>query len=130
MEAKPEELALVNDIGEISSKSVYDFLHNPVNAAMIERLAKAEVNMSLIEEEAASDKLNGLTFVITGTLPTMGRNEASALIEANGGKVSGSVSKKTDYLLAGEAAGSKLDKATALGVKIISEQELLEIINN
>ncbi|MCF0128560.1 MAG: NAD-dependent DNA ligase LigA [Pseudobutyrivibrio sp.] len=130
VEAKPEELALVNDIGEISSKSVYDFLHNPVNAAMIERLAKAEVNMSLIEEEAASDKLNGLTFVITGTLPTMGRNEASALIEANGGKVSGSVSKKTDYLLAGEAAGSKLDKATALGVKIISEQELLEIINN
>ena len=130
VEAKPEELALVNDIGEISSKSVYDFLHNPVNAAMIERLAKAEVNMSLIEEEAASDKLNGLTFVITGTLPTMGRNEASALIEANGGKVSGSVYKKTAYLITGEADGRNLEKATALGVKIISEQELLEIINN
>ena len=75
-----------------------------------------------------SSKLEGMTFVITGTLPTMGRTEAADLITANGGKVSGSVSKKTNYLLAGEAAGSKLTKAQSLGVKVISEEELKNML--
>jgi DNA ligase (NAD+) len=75
-----------------------------------------------------SELLAGLTFVLTGTLPTMGRDEASALIKAQGGKVSGSVSKKTDYVVAGEAAGSKLTKAQELGVKIIDESTLLAML--
>ena len=81
------------------------------------------------EKEGATDKFAGLTFVITGTLPTMGRKEAQELIELNGGKCSGSVSKKTNYLLAGEAAGSKLDKANSLGVPVIDEATLLDMIN-
>ena len=72
--------------------------------------------------------MTGLTFVITGTLPTMSREEAKALIESNGGKCSGSVSKKTSYLLAGEAAGSKLDKATKLGVPVLSEEALKSML--
>ena len=83
---------------------------------------------SLDTNEQVGSALDGLTFVITGTLPIMGRKEATELIEANGGKVTGSVSKKTDYLLAGEEAGSKLDKANSLGVKVISEEELYELI--
>ena len=81
------------------------------------------------EKEGATDKFAGLTFVITGTLPTMGRKEAQALIELNGGKCSGSVSKKTNYVLAGEAAGSKLDKANALGVTVIDEDAFLAMLN-
>ena len=81
------------------------------------------------EKEGATDKLAGLTFVITGTLPNMGRKEAQELIELNGGKCSGSVSKKTNYLVAGEAAGSKLDKANALGVTVLDEEGLLALIN-
>ena len=83
---------------------------------------------SLATDETVGSALEGLTFVITGTLPTLGRKEATELIEANGGKVTGSVSKKTDYLLAGEEAGSKLDKANSLGIKVISEEELYQLI--
>ena len=83
---------------------------------------------NLASEEKEGSALDGLTFVITGTLPTMGRKEATELIEANGGKVTGSVSKKTDYLLAGKEAGSKLDKANSLGVKVISEEELYQLL--
>ena len=124
-----EELVQVNDIGEISAKSIFDYLHNPVNVEIIERLKAYGVNMVEEEKEGATDKFAGLTFVITGTLPTMGRKEAQELIELNGGKCSGSVSKKTNYLVAGEAAGSKLDKANALGVAVISEEQLLEMVN-
>ena len=81
-----------------------------------------------MQSEKKSDKLEGLTFVITGTLPNMKREEAAAIIEENGGKVSGSVSKKTSYVLAGEDAGSKLTKAQQLGVEIITEEQFKEMI--
>ncbi len=124
-----DELIQVNDIGEISAKSIFDYLHNSVNIDIINRLKAAGVNMVEEEKEGASDKLAGLTFVITGTLPTLGRKEAQELIELKGGKCTGSVSKKTNYLVAGEAAGSKLDKANALGVTVLSEADLLAMIN-
>ena len=95
--------------------------------AQVNRLAEAGVNMTYAVPTADADAASaiaGKTFVITGTLPSMSRDEAKAYIEAHGGKVSGGVSKKTDYLLAGEAAGSKLTKAQELGVKVISQQEL------
>ena len=129
MELTVDELTQVNDIGEISAKSIYEYLHNPVNIDIINRLKSAGVNMVEEEKEGATDKLAGLTFVITGTLPNMGRKEAQELIELNGGKCSGSVSKKTNYLVAGEAAGSKLDKANALGVTVLDEEGLLALIN-
>lgn len=84
--------------------------------------------MSNIAAESASDLLNGKTFVVTGTMETMTRDEISKLITDNGGKVSGSVSKKTDYLVAGDKAGSKLAKANSLGVKVISENDLLDML--
>ena len=130
MNLTEEELVQVNDIGEISAKSIYDYLHDSVNMDIINRLADAGVNMIEQEKEVASDKLAGLTFVITGTLPTMGRKEAQEIIELNGGKCAGSVSKKTNYLVAGEAAGSKLDKANSLGVTVLDEAGLLALINN
>ena len=125
-----EELKEVDDIGEISAKSIYDYLHNEKNLSIIDRLKDAGVNMKRKEKEGSSEKLAGLTFVITGTLPTLGRKEAQELIELNGGKCLGSVSKKTSYLVAGKAAGSKLDKANSLGVPVLSEEELLEMINH
>ncbi len=129
MSLSVDELIQVNDIGEISAKSIFEYLHNPVNVDIISRLKAEGVNMVEAEKEGATDKFAGLTFVITGTLPTMGRKEAQELIELNGGKCAGSVSKKTNYLLAGEAAGSKLDKANALGVTVIDEPTLLAMIN-
>lgn len=127
--ASVDDLTQVDDIGSISASSIYEYLQDEKNIAIIDRLKAAGVNMTLIETEAASDKLSGKTFVITGTLPDMGRKEAADLIEKNGGKVTGSVSKKTDYLVAGEAAGSKLDKANALGVTVLSQEQLLQLIN-
>jgi DNA ligase (NAD+) len=128
MSLSEEQLMQVNDIGEISAKSIYDYLHDSVNIDIINRLSEAGVNMALEEKEGATDKLAGLTFVITGTLPNMGRKECQELIELNGGKCAGSVSKKTNYLVAGEAAGSKLDKANALGVTVLDEAGLLAMI--
>ena len=129
MAASVEELTAVNDIGDISANSIYDYLHDSVNIDIISRLEAEGLNMKEHEKEGASDKLAGLTFVITGTLPTMGRKEAQELIELNGGKCAGSVSKKTNYLVAGEAAGSKLDKANSLGVTVLDEAGLLDMIN-
>ncbi|MCR5415259.1 MAG: NAD-dependent DNA ligase LigA [Pseudobutyrivibrio sp.] len=130
MNLSVDELKDVDDIGEISAAAIFNYLHDEVNIDIINRIKAAGVNMVMEEKEGASDKLAGLTFVITGTLPTMGRKEAQELIELNGGKCAGSVSKKTSYLVAGEAAGSKLDKANALGVTVLSEDELVALINN
>lgn len=126
--ATMEELQNVNDIGEVSAKCITDFFANEKNKELMKRLRSYGVNMQALETVGAGTKFEGMTFVITGTLPNMDRKEAAALIEKQGGKVSGSVSKKTTYLLAGESAGSKLTKAQELGINIIDEAELLNMI--
>lgn len=125
--ADMEALKEVKDIGEVSAQCIYDFFHNEKNEVLLNRLKDYGVNMEYIPEEGADERFLGQTFVITGTLPNMDRKEAAALIEKFGGKVSGSVSKKTNYVLAGENAGSKLTKANELGIMVISEEKLLEM---
>lgn len=125
--ADMEALKEVKDIGEVSAQCIYDFFHNEKNKVLLNRLKDYGVNMEYIPEEGADERFLGQTFVITGTLPNMDRKEATALIEKFGGKVSGSVSKKTNYVLAGENAGSKLTKANELGIMVISEEKLLEM---
>jgi DNA ligase (NAD+) len=128
-----DELMQLNDIGPETAKSITDFISDKQQVSDIKRILSAGVtptfDKSLLEKKA-SGKLTGLTFVITGTLESLSREEATSLIEENGGKVSGSVSKKTSYLLAGEDAGSKLKKAKELGVKVINQEELYSLINN
>ncbi len=128
MEATVEELCEIEDFGEITARCVVDFFSHPQNRELCQRLTAAGLTTTAVSEPVG-DLFAGSTFVLTGTLPTMSRDEASALIKAAGGKVSGSVSKKTTYVVAGEAAGSKLTKAQSLGVKIISEEELLEMLS-
>lgn len=128
MRASYAQLIEVNDIGDVSAIAIIDYFKNPDNQAVIERLKGYGVNMSIIEDEDSDDRFDGKIFVVTGTLPTLSRKEASALIEKHGGKVSGSVSKKTDYLLAGENAGSKLTKAQSLGINVITEETLQEMV--
>ncbi|SHI68158.1 DNA ligase (NAD+) [Anaerovibrio lipolyticus DSM 3074] len=123
-----EAIMKVRDIGEISSKAIYDYFRDKVNIDIINRLKEQGVNMVLEDTGIVSDILAGKTVVVTGTLPTLSRNDAKSLIEANGGKASGSVSRKTDYVLAGEAAGSKLTKALELGIPVIDEAEFLKMI--
>ncbi len=127
MQATRDELVAINDFGEITADCVINWFTHPQNRRICERLTEAGL-LTSATAAPKGDKLAGLTFVLTGTLPTMSRDEASALIKAAGGKVSGSVSGKTSYVVAGEAAGSKLTKAQALGVKIISEDELKTLI--
>lgn len=126
-ETSAEEISAVENFGDILASNIYTALHEPHMIELIERLKGYGVN-TVYESDVKSDKLAGLTFVITGTLPDMTRDEAKALIEQNGGKCSGSVSKKTSYVLAGEEAGSKLTKAQQLGVAVISQQQLIEMI--
>ncbi len=130
MEADMEEIISIPEIGEKIAQSIVAFFKEEENIILIEKLKKAGVNMNWKrkDEYAGPQKLVGLTFVLTGTLGNYTRNEAKALIESLGGKVSGSVSKKTDYVLAGSDAGSKLDKANQLGVRIITEEEFEKII--
>ena len=127
MDAKVEELVEIADFGEITARSVVEFFSVEANRELCARLREAGVDINS-KAEPVGDKLAGLTFVLTGTLPTMSRDEAGALIKKAGGKVSGSVSGKTSYVVAGEAAGSKLSKAQSLGVKIIDEAELLNML--
>ena len=123
--ADMERLKEVNDIGEVSADCIFRFFHDEKNQLLLARLKDAGVNMAYIPEEGADERFAGQTFVITGTLPSMDRKEAAALIEKFGGKVAGSVSKKTAYVLAGENAGSKLTKANELGIPVISEEDIL-----
>ena len=129
MGATAEQLSEVDSIGPRIADSVVQFFESEANRAITERLRSYGLQFEIEQSETASNKLEGLTFVITGTLPNLKRTEAATLIEENGGKVTSSVSKKTSYLLAGEEAGSKLDKAQKLGVPVISEEELLRMID-
>ena len=128
-DASVEQLVQIPDVGEITAECIHDYFADAENRRLLSEVAALGMNMeSQIQEQGA--KLAGLTIVVTGTLPTLGRKEAAELIENNGGKCTGSVSKKTSYLLAGEAAGSKLDKAVSLGIPVISEEELFAMIND
>ena len=123
-----EDFASIKDIGTITATALVEFFADPSTRELCDRLVMLGVKTDAVGEERG-ELFAGLTFVLTGTLPTMTRDEASALIKQNGGKVSGSVSKKTSYVLAGEEAGSKLTKAKDLGVTIIDEAELLRMVN-
>ena len=125
--ADVERLANIEGIGGIIAQSIYDFFREERNVKMIEELKELGVN-PVSKVKPKSDKLAGKTFVLTGTLQNMTRDEASAIIKSHGGKTSSSVSKKTSYVLAGENAGSKLDKAQNLGVIILTEDDFLEMI--
>ena len=129
MNVTSEELALVEDIGPIVAESIREFFLQDQTIDLIKRLKEAGVNMKYLEEEGEDNRFEGKTFVLTGTLEKYTRGEASNIIEKFGGKTSSSVSKKTDYVLAGEEAGSKLTKAQNLGVRILSEEEFEEMIN-
>lgn len=123
-----EDYAAIKDIGTITAAALVEFFADPATKELCDRLVSLGVKTEAIGEERG-ELFAGLTFVLTGTLPTMTRDEASAIIKQNGGKVSGSVSKKTSYVVAGEEAGSKLTKAQQLGVTIIDEEALLNMIN-
>lgn len=125
--ATAEEMELIDGIGAVSARSAADFFALPETAAMLERLKSLGVNMKSLKQ-VRDLRFAGKTFVLTGTLPGYTRSEAAALIEAYGGKVSSSVSKKTAYVLAGDEAGSKLEKANALGITVIDEAAFNEMI--
>ena len=126
-EATKEDILALADFGEITADCVVNYFSRETNRELCERLKSAGVLTEAIKKETTAE-LSGLTFVLTGTLPTMSRDEAGALIKSAGGKVSSSVSAKTSYVVAGEAAGSKLTKAQQLGVSVISEEELLRML--
>ena len=127
MQASREELVAVDEIGEVMADSILAFFAVPKNIASIEKLRAAGVNFTAQEADESDLRFAGKTFVLTGTLPTYKREEAKEIIERMGGKVSGSVSNKTDYVLAGAEAGSKLDKANALGVTVIDEEKFKQM---
>lgn len=128
MNASLEDFTEIFEIGEISGKNIVEFFETESNRHIVNELKSLGVKTEYDESEGLSDIFGGKTFVLTGTLPTLKRSEASKIIEDNGGKTSSSVSKKTDYVLAGDDAGSKLKKAIELGVEIISEQQLLDMV--
>ena len=127
-DAGEEELQNIPDIGTTTAKCIYDFFHDEANIELLERLKQSGLNMQMPEKKEASDKLAGKTIVVTGSFDNYSRKDMEELIVSNGGKATGSVSKKTDYLVAGEAAGSKLDKANSLGVKVLTIDEFMEMI--
>ena len=126
-DATVDDLCLVDDIGEISARNVVEFFSHEDTRKMVNELIELGVETES-KNVVKSTKFDGYTFVLTGTLPTLTRDEASKIIEENGGKVSSSVSKKTTVVLAGEEAGSKLKKARDLGIRIIDEQEFWEMV--
>ena len=126
--ASVDELTAIDDIGETTAKCIREFFDSETNQSIINELEEENVNMTDSVSDESTNKLSGLTIVVTGTLKNFGRKEITELIENNGGKCSGSVSKKTSFVIAGEAAGSKLTKANELGVKVIDEAEFLEML--
>jgi DNA ligase (NAD+) len=126
--ASEDAIQQIPGLGPHTAESIVAFFGDPQNQTVIEKLRAAGIDPQAGRREKTSDALAGMTFVLTGTLPTMTREEASVLIESHGGKVSGSVSKKTSYVLAGELAGSKLEKARELGVPVIGEDDLRALI--
>lgn len=129
MEADSLTISAIDGFGDILADSVYTAMREPHRIALIERLKELGLNMTYSDAKV-SDKFEGLTFVLTGTLPTLKREQAKEMIEKRGGKCSGSVSKKTSYVLAGEEAGSKLTKANELGITIITEEQFLQMIED
>jgi len=130
MAANLEDLVAIGEIGEIIATSIMTYFDDPLNLALINELRDQFLNMTFLSPQSSSvqsDFWTGKTVVLTGTLQTLTRNEAKGILESFGAVVTGSVSKKTDYLVAGEASGSKLDKATKLGVKVLSEDEFLKL---
>lgn len=127
--AKVEDITEIDGFGEIGAKSVVEYFEKDTVKLVIQKLKDAGVNTQY-KSSRTSDILSGKTFVVTGTLPNLSRDEAEKLIADNGGKAASSVSKKTSYVLAGEKAGSKLEKAKTLGIPVIDEQEFLNMINN
>ena len=127
MAATEEEIMAIDGMGGIMARDVVEYFALPHSRAFIERLRTCGLNLQA-EKKQRGERLAGLTFVLTGTLPTMGRKEAQELIEQNGGKAASAVSKKTSYVLAGEEAGSKLDKARELDIPILTEQEFRKLL--
>jgi DNA ligase (NAD+) len=128
MEASAEQLQQAEEVGPKVAEEVAAFFSERRNLELIERLRAAGLHFTYQSTRPKSGPLHGLTFVLTGTLPTLSREDAKRMIEAAGGKVSGSVSRKTKFVVAGEDAGSKLDKAKELGVPIIAEDQLVEML--
>jgi DNA ligase (NAD+) len=126
--ASLEELTSIRDIGSVVAVSIRSFFDTPGNQVVLQRLQQAGVQPT-VEAKRVGGHLTGLTFVFTGTLARLGRDEAKKMVENQGGMVTGSVSKKTDYIVAGNEAGSKLEKARSLGVTVLSEDELLAMLN-
>ncbi len=127
LSAELEDISSIDGIGEVLAQSVYKTVREPHVAALIDRLRELGLNMRY-SEQTVSDKFAGMTFVLTGTLPTLKRDQAKEMIEQRGGKCSGSVSKKTTYVLAGEEAGSKLTKANELGITVIDEAQFMKML--
>ena len=129
MAASARELERVEEVGPRISEAILEFFSRPANLALVEKLKEAGVEMTA-EKKVRTSQLEGFTLVLTGTLPNLTRDEAKEKIEAAGGKVSGSVSKKTSYVVAGEEAGSKLDKAQELKIPILDEAGLLKLLGH
>lgn len=128
--ASVEQLIDVEDVGETTARCIHSFFERESTKEILEKLKRQGVNMTVVKEDGGSEVLKGMTIVVTGTLPILGRKEAVELIEKHGGKCAGSVSKKTSLVVAGEAAGSKLTKANELGIRVIDEAELLKMIES
>jgi DNA ligase (NAD+) len=127
--AGAEDLYQIDGVGPNTAEAIVDWFSNPVNKNVLKKLKASGVwPQGEKSEKKREGKLSGMTFVVTGTLPTLSRDGVKEFIESNGGKVTDSVSKKTSYLVLGEAPGSKFDKAKSLGVKIIGEEELRKLV--
>lgn len=123
-----EELQNIEDIGPEVARSIFEFFHDSHNEKFAEQLSRMGIRIKSSQQSVVSSKLDGKTFVLTGTLRSMTRDEAIAKIRALGGNVTGSASKKTDYVLVGKETGGKYDRAKKLGIKVLDEKEFLQII--